>query len=243
MNKYDIDYFQCTECLFLQTEKPYWLKESYDNGAISCLDTGVLERNSYFSKIASGIIYFLLNKNGTFLDYGGGYGILTRMMRDRGFDFYWHDPYAKNILSGGFEGITDGSTKYEALTSFENFEHFADPVFEIEKLTGLTDNIIFSTELLPVDLPKPNAWWYYCLGHGQHVSLYSYKTLKFIAQQYQMNLYSNHRSFHMLTRHKYSDFQFNSLIRMTNLGLSNFTKLPSRTIPDFDVLEEKLKGA
>lgn len=118
MNKYDVDYFLCGTCGFLQTEEPYWLKESYADGAISSLDTGVLARNLYFSKVTSGIIYFLLDPRGSFLDYGGGHGILTRMMRDRGFDFYWYDPFAENIFSRGFEGAVDGSRKYEALAAF-----------------------------------------------------------------------------------------------------------------------------
>ena len=29
MHKYDIDYFHCLNCDFVQTEEPYWLDESY----------------------------------------------------------------------------------------------------------------------------------------------------------------------------------------------------------------------
>ncbi len=38
-----------------------------------------------------------------FLDYAGGYGVFTRLMRDIGFDFYWHDPYTQNLFANGFE--------------------------------------------------------------------------------------------------------------------------------------------
>jgi hypothetical protein len=40
-----------------------------------------------------------IKKNGTFVDIGGGYGLLTRLMRDRGFDFYWKDPHCENIFA------------------------------------------------------------------------------------------------------------------------------------------------
>jgi len=242
MNKYDIDYFLCPTCGFLQTEDPHWLKESYAKGAISSLDTGVLTRNLYFSKVTSAIIYFLCNPKESFLDYGGGHGIFTRLMRDRGFDFYWHDPYGDNIFSRGFEGQVDGARKYEALTSFENFEHFVDPMLEIEKLIGLTDTVIFSTVLLPPEIPKPEKWCYYCLGHGQHVSLYSHKTLAFIAQKYHLNLYTHRMGYHMFSRRRLSAFQFDLIIKLTTWGLSNITRLPSRTDADYVAMGKILQG-
>ena len=57
-------------------------------------------------------------------NYAGGYGIFTRMMRDIGFDFYWLDKYADNLLTNGFEYNKKIHKKIEAITSFESFEHF-----------------------------------------------------------------------------------------------------------------------
>ena len=47
--------------------------------------------------------YIFFNKNVAYLDVDGGYGMLTRLMRDYGFHFYWTDPYCQNILARGFE--------------------------------------------------------------------------------------------------------------------------------------------
>ena len=47
--KYQIDYFFCKNCGFLQTEKPYWLEEAYKD-SINDSDTGYLQRNVLFSK-------------------------------------------------------------------------------------------------------------------------------------------------------------------------------------------------
>jgi len=53
-----------------------------------------MSRNISSSKITAVILFFLFKKFGKFLDFGGGYGIFTRLMRDIGFDFYWYDPHS-----------------------------------------------------------------------------------------------------------------------------------------------------
>src|SRR5688572_4643623 len=84
LNKYQVKYFQCTDCKFIQTEEPYWLPEAYQN-AIAKLDIGLIWRNLNFSKTVENIIKENFNVHGRFLDYGGGYGMFVRMMRDKGF--------------------------------------------------------------------------------------------------------------------------------------------------------------
>ena len=101
MGKYKINYYLCNECNFLQAEEPYWLEESYAN-PINNTDTGLVSRNISLAKKTSIILYYLFGKKGMYLDYGGGYGLFTRLMRDRGFDFYWQDSYTENLLSKGF---------------------------------------------------------------------------------------------------------------------------------------------
>ncbi len=185
--KYDANYYYCEKCGFLQTEEPFWLKEAYSN-ALTCYDTGVLERNMYFMKALTVFIYKYLDVKGKYLDYAGGYGILTRLMRDRGFDFYWNDKYAENMLAKGFEW--DGKSKIEAITSFESFEHFVNPIEEIENLLKISRTIIFSTDVLPEEkIPAPNEWWYYALEGGQHIAFYSHKTFIYIAEKYNLNYY------------------------------------------------------
>jgi len=109
-------------------------------------------------------------------------------MRDIGFDFYWNDKYTQNIFARGFEGgLLDN---YEAITTFESFEHFVEPIKEIENMLLISKNIIFTTELLPSPVvPYPDKWWYYGLEHGQHISFYSEKTLNYIAKKYNLFLY------------------------------------------------------
>jgi hypothetical protein len=197
--KYNIQYFKCNDCGFLQTEEPYWLDEAYSS-AIASSDVGLVYRNLNLAKTTNSIISHLFHSEGKFLDYGGGYGLFVRLMRDAGFNFYWHDKYADNLFASGFEIETnDRSEKIELVTAFELFEHLANPLQEIETILTYSRNILFSTDLLPASNPKTNEWWYYCLEEGQHISFYTVNSLRSIAAKFGLNFYTNGLSLHLLT--------------------------------------------
>ncbi len=237
LKRYDIRYYYCDHCGFLQTEEPYWLKEAYKN-PINTIDTGMLSRNIRLSEITAIIIYFLFNKDGKFLDFAGGYGIFTRLMRDIGFSFYWYDPYSTNLLAKGFK-LKDEKSKFGLVTTFEAFEHFVEPIKNIEKMLQFSDNIFFSTELLPSPISRPEEWWYYGLEHGQHISFYSLETLNHLAQEYDMNLCSNNRNLHLLTKSKnINKRKFNFLVKFQRFGLFFWVKrkMKSLTMDDMNFL-------
>lgn len=217
IGKYNVKYYYCTNCSFLFTEDPYWLDESYMS-PINISDTGIIRRNLYFSKILSTLIFLLFDRNEKFLDYAGGYGILTRLMRDIGFDFYWYDKFTKNIFARGFEVNQDENKKFELLTTLEVFEHLVNPVEEIEKMLRFSSNILFSTELLPIPVPAPQNWWYYSFDHGQHISFYSRKTLNFIAKKFKLNFYSC-GEIHLFTKNKFNPFIYYLLVKSGKYGL------------------------
>lgn len=240
LNKYKVKYFCCNNCGFLQTEEPYWLEESYKE-SINRTDTGILARNIYLSKIIALFIYFFFDKDSKFLDYAGGYGIFTRLMRDIGLDFYWTDIYSKNLVARGFE--FNDKHIYELVTSIEVFEHLTQPIEEIENILKISQNIIFTTELLPNDnIPNPNDWWYYGLEHGQHISFYSKKTLEFIAKKYELNLYSNNSNFHILTKKKLKNNLFKLIFKLNKMkfGIIIRRKMKSKTMEDMNYLIKKI---
>lgn len=81
-------------------------------------------------------------------------------------------------------------TKAQCITSFEVFEHYVKPMDEIRKLSTIIDNIIFSTVCYDKGRNwKSPSWWYYSQEIGQHISIYSEYTLKFIAEQLGMYYY------------------------------------------------------
>jgi len=74
--------------------------------------------------------------------------------------------------------IRNNCNKIDVITAFEIFEHFVNPLEDLEKIFSISHNVIFSTELLPNPVPKPNEWWYYGLEHGQHISFTQNKHYK-----------------------------------------------------------------
>ncbi|MDR2080563.1 MAG: class I SAM-dependent methyltransferase [Campylobacteraceae bacterium] len=232
LNKYNIKYFLCPNCGFLQTEEPYWIEEAYKN-SINLSDTGYIQRNINLSKKVSILLRLLFceyNKN--YLDYAGGYGIFVRLMRDMGFNFYWSDKYTDNIFAKGFE-YNDADT-LKAVTTFESFEHFINPMNEIEKILLLSKNIIFTTELLPSIVPKSDQWWYYGLEHGQHVSFYQQKTMHFIAAYYKINYY-NFNSLQLFTdKYIYFPLLISIVLKFTKFDFNEIFKigLKSKTVSD-----------
>jgi hypothetical protein len=240
MNRHMVNYHHCRQCGFVQTEHPFWLEEAYAKESVKA-DTGAISRNIALARKTAALLFFLFDPRARYLDYAGGYGIMTRLMRDIGFDFYWSDPYAPNLFARGFE--FDGGTEIELLTTFESFEHFVNPLQEMEILQGISDNILFTTQLLPREVPMPGDWWYYSLAGGQHVSFYSLETLKYIADRYGMNLLSNEADIHLLTRRTVSDRMFNAILKGSDL-LYCYVKMrmKSRTMEDFDRFTARNSG-
>lgn len=238
LNKHSVNYFHCPNCGILQTEDPYWLNEAYSR-PINISDTGLLDRNLYFSRVLSVIIYFAFNKDAQFLDYAGGYGIFTRLMRDIGFDFLWKDPHTQNLLANGFEYKGDSNLKFELITAFEVFEHLTYPKTEIEKMLEITDSIILSTELLPVEIPDPKNWWYFGFEHGQHITFFSPKTFIYLSKKYNLNYYYIDGII-LLTKRKLNPSKLFFLKKMRNYGLLQYVKkmMQSKTFKDHLILKE-----
>jgi len=203
LGKYPVDYYYCKNCGFLQTERPYWLEEAY-HSAINDFDTGLLQRNLYYSKITSMILVRYFNVNAQFLDYGGGYGIFTRLMRDIGFKFFTYDPNCPNLFAKEFQ-FNPEKNHISLITSWECFEHFEKPLMELEKMLKISRNLIFSTRLLPDYIPNPDGWGYYGFLHGQHISFYSRKTFAFISKKFNLNYYSA-GNLHILTEKRMHPF-------------------------------------
>ena len=202
LQKYPVEYFQCSRCDYIQTENPYWLEEAY-NSPINVSDTGMIMRNLWFRNVAATTIFFLFDCKGKFLDYGGGYGVFVRMMRDVGFDFYWQDKYTENLFAQGFEFTKTEKLPIDLLTCFEAFEHFVDPLAEFENLLCISRNILLSSEFVPEPLPSPSEWWYYGVEHGQHIGFYQKKTFLYLAEKYNLNFYTNSQNIHLLTEKQF----------------------------------------
>lgn len=196
LNKYPCAYFTCGQCGLLQTQEPFWLAEAYSS-AIGRSDTGLLARNERAANMLTLLLPLISTRGGKFLDVAGGYGVLTRMMRDRGFDYFWSDKYCENIFASGFEDRP--SNRYDVITAFEVLEHVTDPVGFFEGLFARHDcrTIVFSTVLFD-GAPPPEHWWYYAFDGGQHVSFYQRRTIDAIARHLGLKSYTS-GSVHILS--------------------------------------------
>ena len=231
LNKYQVDYFKCPNCDFIQTEKPFWLDESYCN-AITDLDIGLVSRNLIYSSIIDEILKSNFDYNGKFLDYAGGYGLFVRLMRDRGFNFYREDKYCENIFARyyDFKDIHI-SNKFEILTAFELFEHLENPFKEIKKMLKYSDTIIFSTELQPKkEIKSSDDWWYFTLETGQHIAFFTEKTMEYIAKELNCTYFSNN-NLHLLSNRKFIDNPL--LVKNYDIN-SNIVKMDSLIQADFE---------
>lgn len=207
LKKHPVDYFYCNNCGLLQTQEPFWLDEAYTD-AIAVADTGLVARNQGIARKLSALLYWCFDRQGRYVDSAGGYGMLTRLMRDIGFNFYWHDEYCENLFARGFEA-REGAGEVAAVTAFEVLEHVTNPLDFIRGCLEEydTSTIILSTELFQGAPPAPKDWWYYTPDTGQHISFYQSRTLEWLADKLSLNVYS-HRDFHILTDQKISQRQF-----------------------------------
>ena len=235
LGKYDVTYYQCTACELIAPETPYWLDEAYSS-AITRLDIGLIIRNELMVSATQAVIKSWFNRKARFIDYGGGYGILVRMMRDRGFDYYRQDIHCENLFAESFDVADTPGFKAELLTAFEVFEHLVDPVSEIQKMLELSDSILFSTTVQPSPDVTPASWWYYIPETGQHVSLYSRKSLQALANRFGLNYYWNEQNLHLFTPKKISSAWFRAITHPQLGKIYNLINRQSTTLltTDFD---------
>ena len=235
--RHRVTYYDCAICGLLQTEPPYWLDES-QTAAINPNATGIMQRNLVLSRIAAAVIHVFFDRRARFLDYAGGYGIFVRLMRDRGFDFYWDDPHAPNLMARSFEGSQLDGERVELITSFESFEHFVDPLAELDRMLTRGDSILLSTTLAPQPAPPLDRWWYYGTEHGQHVSFYRARTLRYLARARSLHVCSNGKNLHLLSRRPIANWRFNVCIASAYIGLAEVLRplVRSKTLADYDLL-------
>ena len=175
---------------------------------------------------------------GCVIDYAGGYGILVRLLRDKGVDALWSDPYCTNLLAIGFEYSDEEAS---LVTAFEAFEHFVEPLREVEKLFSIAPNLLISTELIPTPTPAPERWWYYGLDHGQHIGFYRIQTLEWIARRYKKHLISDGQRYHLFVEKKFPAIFWRFYRKVANRLPSLFTRgMRSKVWDDFDKLSGKL---
>ena len=188
----------CSKCEFAFYPNQNWISDSFSD-ELNSLDVGATDRTFIAADYLSVVLKSQKVSNGKYLDYGGGYGLLARIMRDRGFNFENYDPFARQIFptSGRYVENPLGQ-RYDAVTLIEVALHFEDPVEEFKKLLELSDFVFFTAVL--TDEKLDSDWWYLSLETGQHIALFSKKTLTTLAEVLEVNVTTDGRFFHIFHR-------------------------------------------
>ncbi len=115
------------------------------------------------------------------LDYGSGpQPVLAEILRAKDYQVEIYDSfYAQNKFKPG---------SFDLITSTEVFEHFHNPIKEIEKIIDLTKPngyIAVLTRFCP-ELEKFKSWFY--KDDKTHVSFYTVKTFEYIAKRFNLKI-------------------------------------------------------
>jgi hypothetical protein len=195
------------------------------------------------SVLTKAVINWFFDADGRFLDFGGGYGVFTRWMRDEGYNFFHYDRHCPNLFAPGHEGDVSGSVRYELVTAFEVFEHLTEPAKTVAHLLSISDAVFFSTEVLPVPPPPIADWWYYGPEHGQHVAFFTRRALQQLAARFSANHYAS-GSMHLISRRHISEKMFRLVLQPKVRALiSRFYRRKTLLDEDFAVAMQQAKEA
>lgn len=247
LNKYSAHYYQCLSCEIIKPKDPSWLEESYTS-AIAATDVGLVSRNFYNSDLLTAILSRIHPKDEKILDVGGGYGLLCRLLRDKGWNCYSMDVYCQNLFAFNFE--PDEKFTAPTLLAFEVFEHLDDPLTFIREQISLykSETLIFSTLTHNWDVP-PQDWWYYAFETGQHISLYKRHTLNVLAQKIGWHVFSLSDEIHILSKRPIdaiSRIYLNSKNRILSRVYRYYTnfvrKSQSLRLADYEMIKSKVNN-
>ena len=182
LNRYDVSYYLCSQCGSLETEKPYWLEDAYDVTGTGD-DVGAAQRTIDLVLKTSALLDRLKLPGGAeCIDFGGGIGLFTRLMRDRGFNFLSYDRYARPFFSDRHSLTSMADRSPAVVTAFEVIEHFPEPAKDLEQLFESRPALVIATTELYTG--QDLDWFYLGDGTGQHVFFYSRKALALIAKRF-----------------------------------------------------------
>jgi 2-polyprenyl-3-methyl-5-hydroxy-6-metoxy-1,4-benzoquinol methylase len=109
------------------------------------------------------------------LDYGGGNGRLTALLRERGVDGYSWDPM-------GQDGVRVPAGSFDLVTAFEVLEHTPEPLTTVEQALGLLDRcgvMLFSTLTIDHLPPRAMDFWYIAPRNG-HITIHTTQSLQIL---------------------------------------------------------------
>lgn len=198
-----IYYLLCEHCGFcFAPEFASWRLEDFENNIYNSeyvqVDPDYLDSRPRAN--ASGLAS-LFGERGTeirHLDYGGGGGLLSEILRQSGWRSTSYDPFVDRGLLPGDLG------KFDLITAYEVFEHVPEVERLMADLTSLLAEggiVLFSTLLSDGNIASRQrlSWWYASPRNG-HISLFSRQSLAILAAKKGFNFGSFTPGFHAFWR-------------------------------------------
>jgi hypothetical protein len=176
LDKYRVRYRACVDCGSLQTEPAHWIKEAYRSNNLARLDTGAAQRN--LSNLSSAFAVCRILRLRNVVDFGGGDGLLCRLLRDYSVNCFVDDKYATATYSQGF--TEPNFTEPDLLLAFEVFEHFENPLGDLGAIFDRNPKAILASTLTYTG--QGSDWWYLNPATGQHLFFYTLGALRSVAR-------------------------------------------------------------
>jgi len=179
MGKYDVGYFRCVRCGSLQTEEPYWLDEAY-TADVPEEDAAYLSRNLEVARHVKLMLHlFGVPKSATVVDFGGGLGIVARLLAESGWTTFVHDKFT----TSPFPGMKwTGTERADFILASEVFEHLPNPAQDLEEVFRLQPRFVYvRTTRYRHEGPD---WFYLAPETGQHVFFFTDEAMRMLPSQY-----------------------------------------------------------
>ena len=130
------------------------------------------------------------------LDYGGGNGLLVKLLRESNWNSFSYDPFVDRNTD------VERLGKFELITAFEVFEHVPDVkglMSNLRLLLSPNGLVLFSTLVSDGNIhPNQRISWWYASPRNGHISLFSKNSLAILARQSGFNFASFSQGFHVL---------------------------------------------
>lgn len=116
------------------------------------------------------------------LDYGGGTGLMSQLLAEAGWQSRSYDPFVHR------DTPVESLGQFDLITAFEVFEHVPDVqqlMTILRSLLAPGGMVLFSTLASDGNIQPGHklSWWYVSPRNG-HISLFSWRSLGFLAQQH-----------------------------------------------------------